>query len=83
MAQRAAGQPCKPALDGVEIDPNRGPDTTGPSLPTEPLGSRAGELERVRLHEARLVAAGLDPGNEPELVEQLADLLDAAWIIPT
>jgi hypothetical protein len=75
VAERRLDEGRDPALDGgdVRLERSTGAGDVHPLL-AEPLGRRAGELERIRLAEGGLVAPGLDPRRERQLVDQLRDL---------
>lgn len=75
MAKRRLEQRRQPALDGVHVRLNRGPVTCHPhALLAKSRGGRLRELERVGLPRCRVVAAGLDPRREGQLLDQLCEL---------
>ena len=75
MPKSTARQRGERALDRLSVDPHCAAVTRRMGLFARPGSSRSNELESVRLDEIRLVAASLDPRDEPEVVQQFANLL--------
>ncbi len=75
VAQGAEREPRQGPLDRLAREAHLGSGTRGRCLLPESARRRPRELQRVRLLQARLVAAGLDARREAEVVEQLRHLL--------
>jgi hypothetical protein len=75
VAGRRLGKARERARRRVDIDADRRPLALDLNpLLAEPLGSGPRELERVDLRQNGVVPSELDPGNEAELVQELAHL---------
>ena len=75
MAERGLDERRDTPVDRLEIRLHGRALAGDPhAVAAEPLGRRGRERQCLRVAQQRVVATGLDPGYERELVQQLRDL---------